>query len=180
MKTHEPSRQNLNSRLQWREDGGSINKSIPALEDDDNVLTFYWHIGQTDKWEGGRERVGMPRSRSINQWEKSWWKSIYVHITHTSDLSFSHGGKHVHLYITLQVDSISYYLCACPLFQTLGYFGFSIGSAASHLTSLRHGFITEPDATRMPCVCVSHVTHLRAMSCLGNCWGRCNMLPCSL
>ncbi|XP_068450357.1 spermatogenesis-associated protein 17 isoform X2 [Clinocottus analis] len=28
------------------------------------------------------------------------------------------------------------------------------GSAASHLTSLRHGFITEPDATRMLCVCL--------------------------
>lgn len=146
-------------------DGGRINKSIPALEDNDNVLTFYWHIGQTDKWEGGRERV--PRSRSINQWEKSGrpYKTvtciiyIYIYITRLcmyDVFDFSHGWKH--LPIILQVHSISVCLSVCllslPNTRPLGYFGFAIGSAASHLTSLRHGFITEPDATRMLCVCV--------------------------
>lgn len=47
MKTHEPSRQNLNSKKQWMVGGWvggwgcRINKSVPAPEDNDNVLTFY-------------------------------------------------------------------------------------------------------------------------------------------
>lgn len=76
--------------------------------------------------------------------------------------------------ITLQAWSIS----DSTITRPLGYFGFSIGSAASRLTSLRHGFITEPDANRMLCVCMCHVIHLRTISCLGNLLS--TLLPCWL
>lgn len=160
--------------MQWRVDGGRINKSVPAPEDNDNVLTFYWHIRRTDKREAGRERVGMPRWRSMRKVRRTEW-SAFTHyctklcIYKTFDLSFSHGWIDAQLSIALQVHSISLTLClrSPPNTQPLGYFGFSIGSAASHLTSLRHGFITEPDATRMLCVYASRVTHLRTISCFG-------------
>lgn len=136
--------------------GGRINKPIPAPEGNDNVLTFYWHIGQTD----GHTDWGC---QGQGQWlhekcqETLWNYDIHRQIILLSvcGSSFTHGWKHASLSACLQVHSISVSLLSLPNAQPLGYFGCSIGSAASHLTSLRHGFITEPDATRMLCVCNS-------------------------
>lgn len=43
----------LPDKMEIEEGRGGINKSLPAAEESDNVLTFYWHIGQTNGKRGG-------------------------------------------------------------------------------------------------------------------------------
>lgn len=73
-----PSRQNGNRRGQRRAVGG-INKSLPAAEESDKVLTFYWHIGQTNGKCRGRVGRGLGGVEVNEKSQKDRGKCTYIY-----------------------------------------------------------------------------------------------------
>lgn len=130
----------------------------------------------------------MPRSRSMAPWEKPGdpLKPSYAqsnnptHYTPLPRQCWRLGiNSRTKTRSPMRLSTGRRRLCLSALSSkrsTTWLFRCSIGSAASHLSSPRHGFITEPTPPGC-CVYARHVTHLGVISCLGNCWQRCNILP---